>query len=215
MKTYLTLFLLLTAHLLSGNDSIKSKQYIFPGFQKGIVYYKEESGSKLFLNYNMITDELLFLDDKDKKVAIHDYDKIDYVAIGLRRFIPLDYDFGEVISETNEVALVLKRYTKVSGSSRNKVNKLLDRNMVLPDNITLKTDSTYYLVRLVKPEGIKKGVFKGLSLSQDKVVDASHHGFLKVYSNYKDVIEQFIIDEEIDFKKPADIIRLNAFCCDL
>lgn len=224
MKAYLlfiTTGIVLLTNTLFAQDSIKAKHYLFPDFTKAVIYYKEGSANRYLMNYNLIVDEMQFINDKDKKEAVFDFDKIEYIGVGLRRFVPLDNDFAEVITETDEVALVLKRFTrvgkqqglgKITGGSRNKVNKILDKNESLPDDIILTPDSTYFLVRLVKPKGAQKGIFKGLSLSQNRVVDANHNGFLKVYSDKRDEINAFITNENIDLKKSDDIIRLVEFC---
>lgn len=197
---------------MTAQDTIKSKHYLFPDFSRGVVYYKEGAAVRHDMNYNLIMDEMQFINEKDKQAAFYDFDKVEYISIGLRRFIPLDVDYAEVVMDTDEVALVLKRYTKVSGSTRGKVNKLLNNGEQLADNVTLSSDSTYYLVRLIKPKGIRKGIFKGLALSQNRVVEALYGGFLKVYSNHKAQIEKFIKEEGINFNNAHDIIRLAEYC---
>ena len=215
MRTSLVLFIVLFAAQCLNAQSYNTKHYLFPDFTRGVVYYKEGAAVRHEMNYNLMTDEMYYINDKDKKLALYDFDKIEYISIGLHRFIPLDADFAEVVMETDEVALTVKRSTNVSGSSRGKVNKSLNRFEKLADNIILKPDSSYYLVRLVKPQGIKKGIFKGLALSQNKVVDATQSGFFKIYSDYKPQIEEFIKNEDIDFKNAENIIRLMNFCDNL
>ena len=164
MKTYscLVVVLLLFTFNLKAQDSLKVKQYLFSEFLQSNVYYKGDAAVKQFMNYNLLLDDMQYLDDDDKLKSFYDFDKVDYIRLGHRHFVPLEADYAEIIIETDKVALAVKRFTKASGSTRNKVNKALERNEKLADNITLTMDSTYYLVRMTKPEGIKKGVFKGM-----------------------------------------------------
>ena len=214
MKRYLLLALciVLFSQILTAQNLTHGKQYIFPEFMRANVYYKEGSGSKFDVNYNLLTDEMQYINDKDKKVSFNDFTKIDYIGVGLRHFIPLDYDFAEIVVDNDNVSLAVKRMTKVSGASRGKINKILDRNEMIPENVELVSDSVYYLIRMTKPEGVKKGVFKGMALSQDRVVLASYSGFRKVFSKHLDKLNEFIKNESIDLEIPADIVRLINFC---
>jgi hypothetical protein len=188
------------------------RQYIFADFTKGIIYYKDGSALNALLNYNLIIDEMQYLDDKDKKQTVFEFDKIDYISIAMRQFIPLDNDFAEIIIDNDAVNLALKRYTKVSGTSRSKVNKIIDRKEALPNDVEMIADSAYYLIRMKKPQGIKSGPLKGLSLSQNRVVEANYNGFLKVYSQHKEKITEYINNKDIDFKNSDDIIELTEYC---
>jgi len=213
MKKHIVFLILFSLTLsLSARDLTKYYQYIFPEFLRGVIYYKEGAAERYEINYNTITEEMHYYNAKDKKVVLTGFKDIEYISVGLRRFIPLEIDFGEIIIDTDKVALALKRYTKISGTSRSKLNKSLERNEKIADEINTQLDSTYYLIRLVKPQGIKKGVLKGLSLSQDRVVDANYNGFLKVYSSHKEKVMAFIERERIDFNSSEDIIRLTQFC---
>jgi len=98
MKTILSL---LTLCLLaySGQcqkNKVELSHYIFPEFVKGTVLMKTGTKNPIMLNYNSLTEEMIF-DTDGKKLAITKLEYIDTVYIADRKFLPLQDKFVELI----------------------------------------------------------------------------------------------------------------------
>jgi hypothetical protein len=70
--------------------------YVFPEFTKGIVLMKNGNENEAILNYNSLTEEMIF-ETRGTKLALGQLETIDTVFIGGRKFIPKDNTFLEMV----------------------------------------------------------------------------------------------------------------------
>jgi len=61
---------------------------LFPQFEKGVVVFKNTTRAAASLNYNMVREEMLFLDSNGQVLAIAKPSDIVIMLIGDRRFVP-------------------------------------------------------------------------------------------------------------------------------
>jgi len=70
--------------------------YLFPEFTKGVVLMKTGVKNESLLNFNSLTEEMIF-ENKGIKLAISNIEKIDTIYIKGRKFFPLNGKFLELI----------------------------------------------------------------------------------------------------------------------
>jgi len=75
---------------------LEISHYIFPEFRKGTVLMKAGGSQATMLNYNSLTEEMIF-DQNGKKLAIGPVSQIDTIYIEGRKFFPLKEKFVEII----------------------------------------------------------------------------------------------------------------------
>ena len=82
----------------SQGRGIELSHYIFPEFTKGTVLMKSGQQHQAMLNYNTLSEEMIF-EDKDRKLAIskEEKEKVDTVYIAGRKFFVLDGRFVELV----------------------------------------------------------------------------------------------------------------------
>jgi hypothetical protein len=96
-KVILLVFCLLYSSLgFTQVKVVEVSHYLLPEFTKGFVLMKSGIRNEVFLNYNTITEEMIF-DNKGVKLAMTQLDLIDTVFIEGRRFILFDSKFVEDI----------------------------------------------------------------------------------------------------------------------
>lgn len=80
----------------------KVNHYLFPEFNQGIILLKTGKKEAKLLNYNALTEEIIF-DNRGTKLAIakKDLGRIDSVFIRDRKFIILDNKFVELIHHSD------------------------------------------------------------------------------------------------------------------
>ena len=78
--------------------SVERPHYIFPEFTQGVVLLKSGVKNETSLNYNSLTEEMIF-DKKGRKLAMAETDLalIDTVFIEDRKFIVLNGGFVELL----------------------------------------------------------------------------------------------------------------------
>ncbi|MBN1414077.1 MAG: hypothetical protein JW973_03160 [Bacteroidales bacterium] len=100
MKQFLYLLIFCLSFDMSFSQETMSKRshYLFPEFTRGIVLMKAGSKNETLLNYNSLTEEMVY-EDKGEKYAmgIKLVGLIDTVFISDRKFIALNNTFVELL----------------------------------------------------------------------------------------------------------------------
>lgn len=101
------------------NDALSfDSQYLFPSFIEGTLLYTDNSRSVGEFNYNLLVDEMHFINSKKKVLAISNLENISGLILGTRVFLYLPpYGFMEQLVD-GENKLLLKRKTKITSISQ-------------------------------------------------------------------------------------------------
>lgn len=97
MKT-ICLLLILCIITVAGNAQkygVEVSHYLFPEFVKGTVLMKSGVKNEAMLNYNSLTEEMIF-DNKGTRLAIGQLEQVDTVYIDARKFFPQKAKFIEL-----------------------------------------------------------------------------------------------------------------------
>src|SRR5437868_3363310 len=91
-------FLLLfsTIYFSVGAQDKKVSHYVFNDYVDAVIKFKTGSDLKAKLNYNTITEEMIFL-DKGNPMAVSETEKIDTVFLKGLKFIPVGEVFYQVL----------------------------------------------------------------------------------------------------------------------
>ncbi|MDR1898122.1 MAG: hypothetical protein LBR10_15180 [Prevotellaceae bacterium] len=208
MKQFVIFCILWFLQCVSG--AFAQDNYLFPEFTQAHVYYKNTAISA-FVNYNLFSSDICVLDG-NKRRRLENVDKIEYVNIGDKKFIPLnDNVFGEVLVDGNLV-LVMKYSGEISktdetvkGIGKMALNKLLDSGEALPSGIRIQRDSSYYFFKHKSPD-------KTFYLPGMNVEKATQSGIKKLFSKHKSEIDLFIKENGTDFLSFEHLKRLVEFC---
>ena len=188
-------------------EKVELTHYLFPEFTEGIVLMKTGSRSKASLNYNALTEEMVFENNGQKRaIAEHEISQIDTVFIRDRKFIVLDGKFVECLYQSGwdlyaEYKCRVREPGKASGygttsetaavesySSLHYGGKVYD--LKLPD---YEVDP--YFNYLLKRNG---EISKFVSMKQLK----------KLYQDKKDIFKEYLKDHNVDYNSNKDIIQL-------
>jgi hypothetical protein len=77
---------------------IETSHYLFPEFTQGVILMKDGKRNDALLNYNSLTEEMIFDNKGQKKaIAINEILLVDTVFIKDRKFVPLNGKFVELV----------------------------------------------------------------------------------------------------------------------
>ncbi len=208
----LTLFVLIT--LASGQDVVNAQitvsekipQYLFNRFADGIVVKKSGDTVVSLLNYNIVTEEMIFIDN-DRFMALGNLQSIDTVYLNNMIFLPAGNAFyelavigrvkllvqfsGTVRVEGEDVGYGITSKTSRVTSLSALTNSGVLYNMDLPENLEVSRKITYYVEREGKRERfINKGAF------------------LRIFKDKRKELDQYIKQEGIDFDNYNDVVNL-------
>jgi hypothetical protein len=186
---------------------------LFPKFSWGIVKLKAGDKNKAMLNYNTVTQELVFMQKKDFLVLDNPQD-IDTVYLWNKIFIPFERAFFE-LAVMAPVSLFIqhKSYVVQPGvptgfgatsqtAGPTSVSRIYGArgpiDLKLPKDYKVVDDTEYW----IKKEG-----------SMDNFDTKKQ--FLKIFPDKKDELDKFIKQHDIDFENPAKVVELVVYCNEL
>lgn len=186
---------------------------LFPKFSWGIVKLKTGDKYKAMLNYNTVTQELVFMQKKEYLVLDNPQD-IDSIFLWNKIFLPFDKAFYE-LAVMAPVTLYIqhKSYveqpgvptgfgTKSQTAAPNSVARYYGAkgpiDLKLPNDYKVIDDTEYW----IKREG-----------SMDNF--DTRKQFLKIFPDKKEELDKYIKQHDIDFEKPVTVVELVVYCNEL
>lgn len=187
-------------------------QYLFNRFSEGLVVKK--SGEKVVaeLNYNIATEEMIFIQD-DSYLALGNLNSIDTVYLNNMVFLPADDKFLE-LAVTGKIDLLVQfsGTARVAGEdvgygSTSETSRVTSMSSItssgalyqldLPDNIKISRNITYY----VKQDG-----------ELERFVN--ERAFMRLFREKRKQIKEYINENNLDFDNYGDVVQTVAWLND-
>ena len=96
-----------TGNLSAQSDDLTLQQYLFPEFSSTKVLLKNGNSQTVMMNYNMVTERMVY-DQDGKKFDLINIGTIDTVVINKRKFIPHGKVFYELILKGEPITLLIQ-----------------------------------------------------------------------------------------------------------
>ncbi|MRS02147.1 hypothetical protein EG832_02785 [bacterium] len=195
----------------SQRQGVELSHYVFPEFTQGTVLMKSGQQYKASLNYNTISEEMIF-EDKDKKLAIgkEEVERVDTVYILDRKFFPLDGKFVELVCRSGfdlyaehrcEVQYPGKPAAYGGTSETSSISTYSGfisggtvYELKLPDDYKTKPYTNYWLKR----GGELKKFTNMKQLS-------------KLYADRKDLFREYVSTHAVDYNDQESLVRFISF----
>jgi len=208
---FVSVLSLVIAPTFGQSNSIELSHYIFPEFTTGTVLMKTGHEYKALLNYNALSEEMIF-DDKGVKLAIgkEEKERVDTVYIMNRKFFTLDGSFVELIYRSeSELYAQYKCDIKYPGkpapyggtsetTSVSTYSGILSGGVIyelkLPDDYKISPYTYYWL----KKEGELK---KFVNMKQ----------LTKLFDDRKDQFKEYVSAHNVEFKNQESLVQLLKY----
>jgi len=192
-------------------NGVELTHYIFPEFTPGVVLMKSGIRHNVLLNYNSLTEEMIF-DDKGKKLAIgkEEQERVDTVYIGNRKFFTLDGKFVELLYHSKcdlyaEHRCNIKYPGKAAGYGGTSETTAVDSystmyargimyELKLPDGFETRP----YIIYCLKKNG-----------KLNKVVSMKQ--LTKLYDDQEALFRDYVDNHEVDYNNPESIVELIKY----
>lgn len=96
---YALIFSVLCTNTYSQVKILELSHYLFPEFAKGVVVMKTGIKNEALMNYNSLTEEMIF-DNKGTKLAMSQLEQVDTVLIHGRKFVLVNEKFVEIMYQS-------------------------------------------------------------------------------------------------------------------
>lgn len=185
--------------------------YLFPEFTQGLILMKTGMKYEVLLNYNSLTEEMIF-EDKGKKLAIgkNVLDNVDSVYINDRKFIALSNKFIELLYHSKwdlygeHTCRVKEKGTPIGYGARSKTTAISSYssfysngdlyNLKLPDSFEIEP-CTYYWLK-------KNGKFNRFQSMRE---------LKKLYKDKEDLFKAYVKKYDIEYNNQEEIIQLIEY----
>ena len=202
----LTIFFASQANAQHLDHGVKLAHYVFKEFTPGTVKMKSGESYSQLLNYNILTNEMIFNSDS-KYLAIANPENVDTVKISGRKFIPFNNKFYEILVNSNmpllfEFTATINdpgastgyggtSTTTATTSFKTLVSSGGAYDLKLPDGFTVIPGYAYWIMKYGKLE--KAGSAKQL---------------IKIFSAKKEMINDLVKKNSTNFSKRDDVTAL-------
>jgi hypothetical protein len=190
-----------------------SMHYVLPDFVKGLVKLKSGKTEEVVMNYNKVTEEMIF-DKEGTKLAMTNLESIDTVYLGSRKFIPHGKVFYEVLIDDN-ISLFKKHHCNLLQAGSPSGYGGTSETSAINSISILVGSGTMYKLELPKEYHVKDASQFRILKDNSEFIIASQKQFLKIFPQQSEVLEKFIKLNKLNITKQEDLIILIAKCNEL
>lgn len=187
-------------------------QYLFNRFSEGMVVKKSGEQVVAELNYNIATEEMIFIQD-DRFLALGNLSSIDTVYLNNMVFLPADNKFLE-LAVTGKIDLLVQfsgtarvEGEEVGYGSTSQTSRVSSMSSISgsggiykldpPDNIKISRNITYF----VKQDG-----------ELERFVN--ERAFMRLFRDKRKQIKEYISENNLDFDNYVDVVQAVAWLND-
>lgn len=213
MKQYFQTLLLisLSASLYAQPElrRVELSHYVFPAFVEGTVKQKSGEVNKALLNYNTITEEMIF-EQAGQKLALDKLENIDTVYIQNRKFIPFANMFYEVALNT-PIGLYIQHKAEIIPPGSN-TGFGTSQTSAITNVSDLKAAGAAYKLRLPDEFQITSKTVYWLKKNNNYYVFRNEKNLQDLIPDKAEAIKKYAKDNKVNFKSPQDLVGIVQFC---
>jgi len=196
--------------LIAQEDKEHPPHYVFPTFIKGSVIMKNGNTNHSLLNYNTVTQEMIF-EQNGKRLALDKLKTIDTVIISDRKFIPVGNVFYEV-AHMAPISLYIQHKGEITNEGR-PIGYGTTRQTTSSTSFSkLTTEDGLYDLKLPDAYYVTNTSINWIKMDGSMVKFVNRRQFLKIFPDQENELKQFIKEHKIDLKVREDLITLVKYC---
>jgi hypothetical protein len=211
MKTILlSLILCLIASFgQSQVHKVELSHYILPEFIKGTVLMKSKTTNSTMLNYNALTEEMIF-DNKGNKMAMARLEEIDTVYIDGRKFFPLQGRFVEILYQ-NRVDLYARHKCSVIDPGKPAAYGGTSQTSSVTSYSSFFSNGQAYQLKL--PDGFTTKPYTEYLLKKDGKLTmfVTLRQLSKLFSEKSDQFKKYVKENKVDIEDPDAVAELVKY----
>ncbi|TWR29922.1 hypothetical protein FPZ43_08710 [Mucilaginibacter pallidiroseus] len=186
--------------------------YIFPEFVTGRVLQKGGASVQASLNYNLTTQEMMFMNN-GQRLVLDQAPNIDTIYVNNRKFVPVKENYFEKLTDGPVPLYVQRKGAIVSAASAAMKNV----GGVIGGNEGRKKASqqklrAYYEIKLPDDYALASENIYWLKKDKDFAPANDLKKIIKLFPEKENDINVFVKENKINFSNEADLIALVNYC---
>ena len=184
-------------------------------FYKGRVYFNDGNYTEAYLNYNLLTNSIFFLNDEKKAFQLVGLPEISTILYGKRTFIPINSkEVAEVIETLNgQVQLLLNRKVEVKNTAE--YRGAYGTSTVTSSVTTVNTWDDVGAQRPInRSTDIEISLKSQYLLKKDnKIIPINRlRDLRKIYPDKWEPLKEFVQTNNLKFNNKKDVVSMIKFC---
>lgn len=195
-------------------ESLSKQIYYYPQFVEGTVVYKDGMASGAALNYNMLIGEMQFIDPKHDTLSLANEQTVQYVTIAKDSFF-YDKGFLALVTSNPTIKLAIRQRIKVIDKQKIGAYDQPSSTGSIDSYNSVQSGNRMYKLDIREDIVLAKETSLYLGDKFNHFVIANKKNSIKFSSNKQSEVEKYIRENNIDFNKKEDMIKLIGFLQDL
>lgn len=205
---YVLILFLSNAMLFSQTNNVEFSHYIFPEFTQGVILMKTGVKNKVLLNYNSLTEEMVF-EDRGRRLAIGEavLEQIDTVFINDRKFFRLNDNFVERVYHS-KYDLYAEHKCKLNSPGKPAGYGTTSETSAISSYSSLMADGRFYELKL--PDDYTASPFIVYWLKKNgelnKFMNIRQLG--KLFEDKEDLFKAYIKEHDVTYDDQESVVQL-------
>lgn len=204
--------LIMNVLVVAGYSQVKVLElshYLFSEFTKGVVLMKTGIKNEALLNYNSLTEEMIF-DNKGTKLALGQLEQVDTVFIQGRKFFPLNNKFVELVYQS-KFALYAEHKCNVKDPGKPAAYGGTSQTSATSTYSSYFSGGQVYELKL--PEGYETRPFIDYWLKKDGKENKflSIRQLLKLFGDKENLCKAYLKKHDVKYENQESIVEMIKF----
>ena len=213
IELVIVLLLLIASNTLGQTNAAgKTPQYLFKSFSKGNVLKKNDDLHTAVMNYNTLTDNIVFEQDGEL-LNLSNLDIIDTIYLQNSRFIPIGKAFYEVIA-TSPLPLFIQHKGKLLPPGHKVAYGGTSQVAATQRLSMVQGESSYYNLPMPADFKVKITPVYWLNIDGEMVNFINMKQLLKLFPEKKNEIKKLIKKERLKFENREDLVKIISLCAE-
>ncbi len=183
--------------------------YIFPEFTKGTVLMKTGVKNEALLNYNSLTEEMIF-DTKGKKLAMTQLEQVDTVYISNHKFFIHNNKFVELLHKS-KYELYVEHKCNVKDPGKPSAYGGTSQTSATTTYSSYLSGGQVYELKL--PEGVETKPYTEFWFKKDGKTNKflSIRQLTKYFEDKEDTFKEFVKANNVKYENQESVVALVKF----
>lgn len=183
--------------------------YIFPEFTKGTVLMKTGVKNEALLNYNSLTEEMIF-DTKGKKLAMTQLEQVDTVYISNHKFFVQNKKFVELLHKS-KYELYVEHKCNVKDPGKPSAYGGTSQTSATTTYSSYLSGGQVYELKL--PEGVETKPYTEFWFKKDGKTNKflSIRQLMKYFEDKEDAFKEFVKANNVKYENQESVVALVKF----
>jgi hypothetical protein len=195
--------------------SVAQKHFFrYPEFIMGKVYFKNGDSAKARMNYNFVLGAIQYLDLKKDTITIANESEVRFIVIEKDTFLIREQQYLEVLKDYKFGKLLVNQKIKLLDEHRAGAYGITSPTQTIEAKESLKAESIHKLLINSDLHLSKEKQYYLLNTS-NKIVPVAKKFILQTFSEDKRAVEDYINQNNINFKNEQDLQNLFTYLATL